>query len=135
MRVIALSLLASLAFADTHADVVDLFAGMASALSVDNPAGFMQGVDRKTPDYEGLQARIAALVQTSEIANSIELLKDEGTETRREVDLDWYLELRSRSPGGPLVHKREVIHCSVEKQGRHWRITSLQPAAFFDTPK
>lgn len=135
MRAIALSLLAALAFADTHADVVDLFASMASALSDDNAPGFMKSVDRNTPDYESLQSRVAALVQTSEIANSVELLKDEGSGTKRNVDLDWYLELRSRTPGGPLVHKREVIHCVIEKQGRRWRVTSLQPGAFFEPPK
>ena len=135
MRVIVLSLLACLAFADTHADVVDLIASMANALTEENPDGFMKSIDRNMPEYDDLRARVSALVQTSEITNSIEPLKDEGDEAKRTVDLDWYMELRSRAPGGPLVQRREVIHCVVEKQGRHWRVTSIKPLDFFNAPK
>ena len=94
MRVIALSfLICFYARADTHADIVDVFASMAAALS------------------------------------------DDGDEARRDVDLDWYLELRSRTPGGPSTQRRSIVHCRVEKEGKHWRVVSLKPASLFDAPK
>lgn len=139
MRVIARSLLAltigvMAGRADTHADLVDLFASMAASLSDDNPAGFVKAIDRKTPDYDRLKAQVEALVQNFEVGNSVELLSDEGDEWKRELDLDWYLELRSRAPGGPSLQRRSVIHCHVEKQGKRWRVVLLKPAEFFDAP-
>jgi hypothetical protein len=121
--------------ADTHAEIVDLFASMAAALSDDNPAGFMKGIDRKMPDYDRLKTQIEALVQSSEVGSSVEPVSDEGDESKRAIDLDWYLELRSRAPGGPSMQRRSVLHCQVEKQGKRWRVVSLKPAAFFDAPK
>src|ERR1700730_11833779 len=116
MRVIALSFIISVsARADMHADIVDLFASMAAALSDDNPAGFMKAIDRKMPDYDRLKTQIEALVQTSEASSSVEPLNDEGDGSKRDIDLDWYLELRSRVPGGPLIQRRSVIHCKVER--------------------
>lgn len=140
MRVIALSwVILSFymrgACADTHADVVDLFASMAAALSDDNPAGFMKGIDRNMPDYDRLKTQIDALVQGSELSSSVEPVNDEGDDSKHTVDLDWYLELRSRVPGGPSMQRRNVIHCRVEKQGKHWRVVALKPVDFFDAPK
>lgn len=140
MRVIARSILslaiyAIAAPADTHADVVDLFASMAAALSDDNPAGFMKAVDRKAPDYDRLKGQIEALVQASEIGSAVEVINNDGDDSKRTVDLDWYLELRSRVPGGPSMQRRSVIRCQIEKEGKRWRVESLKPAEFFDAPK
>lgn len=139
MRVIVRSLLtlticAMTARADTHADVVDLFASMAAALSDNNPAGFMKAIDPKTPNYDRLKLHVEALAQNSEVGSSVEALNDHGNESKREIDLDWYLELRSRVPGGPSMQRRSVIHCQVEKVGKRWRVVSLKPAEFFDAP-
>ena len=68
----------------------------------------------------------------SEVASSVELLQDDGDERKREVEADWFLELRGRVRGGPLVQRRPVIHCGVEKQGKHWRIVAMKPTEFFD---
>src|ERR1700694_1626366 len=53
---------AALSLADTHADVVDVFAAMTSALSDDNTAGFMAGFDKNMPDYDKLRGYVAALI-------------------------------------------------------------------------
>ncbi|MGI8741351.1 MAG: hypothetical protein ACR2NN_02040 [Bryobacteraceae bacterium] len=128
------SLLLTPAQADTHSGVVDLFAQITSALSDDNAAGFLKGFDSKMPDYAHLKTQITAMLQNAEVANSVEALNDEGDESKRKVDLDWYLEIRSRTAGGPLIRRREKIHCQIEKEGKHWRIVSLKPVAFFDAP-
>lgn len=140
MRAIALSFIVLSLFtrgvhADTHADVLDLFASMTAALSADNPAGFMKGIDPRMTDYGGLKAQIEALVQGWQVGSSVEPVSDEGNETKREIDLDWYLELRGRAPGAPSLQRRSVIHCQVEKQGKHWRVVSMKPSDLFDAPK
>lgn len=122
------------AFADTHADIVDRVAAIASALSDDNPAGFMAVFDKEMPDYDLLQSEVAALVDQSEIESDVETLKDEGDDRQRKVDLDWFLELRGRGPDRPLVHRRQVLHCEFRKEGKKWRIVALSPVTFFSAP-
>ena len=118
--------------ADTHAEIVDVFASMTAALSVDNAAEFMAAFDRDTPDYDKLKAQIGALLDAAETGSDIELVKDDGDESRRSVDLDWYLEMKSRAPGGGVVRRRQVVHCDLRKEKKkHWRIVSISPLDFF----
>ncbi len=121
--------------ADTHSDVVDLFASMAAALSDVNPAQFMKAFDKDMPDYDKLKNEIAALMTQTEVSSAIEVVKDEGDESKRSVDLDWYLQVRSLLPAGPIVTRREVIHCELLKEGKQWKIVSLQPLDFFAPAK
>ena len=89
MRAIALSFIICLvsARADTPAEIVDLFASMAAALSDDNPAGFMKAIDPKMPDYDRLKTQIQALVQSSEVGSSVEPVSDEGDESKRAISM------------------------------------------------
>ena len=121
------------ALGDTHADVVDLFASMTAALTEDPPnaAGFMKAFDRKLPEYDELNRDIKGLLLDSGVASSVDWVKDEGDEAKRSVDLDWFLELRSLQPGGPTRTRREIVHCELVKQGKHWRITSISPISIF----
>ena len=125
--VIALSCL----YADPQSEVHDLFASMAAALVEVNVPQFMDAFDKKMADYELLKAQIEALTNQAEVSSSIEPIKNEGDANKRSVDLDWYLEVRSLLQDGPIVHRREVVHCELEKQGKNWKIVSLKPLDFF----
>jgi hypothetical protein len=140
MRAIALScgigILGCVALiADTHDDVVDLFASMAAALSEINVPQFMDAFDKDMPDYEKLKNAVTALVNQAEVSSSVEPVKDEGDDTKRTVELDWYLEIRSLLPDGPLVHRREVILCELRKEKKRWKIVSIKPLEFFGAAK
>ncbi len=121
------------AFADTHADVVDLFASMTAALTEDPPnaAGFMKAFDRKLPEYDELNRDIRALLLDSGVASSVDFVKEEGDAAKRSVDLDWFMELRSLQPGGPTRTRRDIVHCGLVKQGKRWRIVSISPISIF----
>lgn len=118
--------------ADTHDDVVDVIASMAAALSNNNAPGFLQSLDKGMPGYDRLALAIPALLAQGDIVSSVEPVRDEGDEVKRSIDLDWYMEIRNPDETAPVIRRREVIHCRVEKQGKHWRITSLDPLTFFD---
>jgi hypothetical protein len=140
MRAIALScgigILGCVALiADTRDDVVDLFASMAAALSEINVPQFMDAFDKDMPDYEKLKNAVTALVNQAEVSSSVEPVKDEGDDTKRTVELDWYLEIRSLLPDGPLVHRREVILCELRKEKKRWKIVSIKPLEFFGAAK
>lgn len=141
MRAIALKLAivaaasAAPGLADTHADVVDLFASMTSALSDDNTAGFMAGFDKDMPDYDKLRGYIAALIAQAEITSHVDPVKDEGDESKRSVDIDWTLQIRSREMSGPMIGREQTVHAEMVKQKKHWRIVSISPLDFFAPAK
>lgn len=118
-------------FADTHADVIDLFTSLAAGLSDSNASEFMNAFDKNMPGYDKLKSEIGALMTHAEISSSVEPIKDDGDAAKRTVDLDWYLQVRSQLPDGPIVNRREVVHCELRKQGKRWKIVSLQPLEFF----
>jgi len=140
MRAIALrcgiGLLACAALtADAHDDVIDLFASMAAALSEINVPQFMDAFDKDMPDYDKLRSGVTALVNQAEVSSSVEPLTDEGDNNRRTVEFDWYLEIRSLLPDGPLVRRREVVHCELRKEKKRWKIVALKPIEFFGAAK
>ena len=134
---LACVLLAALAMlhADTHADVLDLFLSMAAALTDVNVPGFMSAFDREMPGYDKLKTEIDGLTLQNEISSSVEPIKDDGDDSKRLVEMDWYLQVRSLQQNGPITTRREVIHCELRKQGKRWKIVSLQPLEFFAPPK
>ena len=40
-------------------------------------------------------------------------------------------EIRSLEQDGPLVRRREVVHCELRKEKKHWKIVALKPIDFF----
>jgi len=128
---VCLLFLASVLRADTHQDIVDVFASMTAALSEDNADGFMKPFDRTMPGYADLKRQIAGLILDYTISSSIEPIGDEADGVKHSVDLDWYMELTSRVETGPTLRRRKVIHCELRMDGKHWRILSLKPLSFF----
>jgi hypothetical protein len=121
-------------FADAESEVTNLFGSMAASLVELNVPQFMDAFDKNMPDYDRLKIYITALVNQAEVSSSIEPIKNEGSETERMVDLDWYMEVRSLEQDGPIVRRREVIHCELKKENKHWKIVSVKPIDFFAPP-
>ena len=118
-------------YADAESEINDLFGSAAAALVEVNVPKFMSVFEKNMPDYEKLKTEVETLTNQSEVSSSIEPIKNEGDARKRSVDLDWYLEIRSLLQDGPIVHRREVIHCELEKDKKGWRIISLKPVDFF----
>jgi hypothetical protein len=108
---------------------------MASALSGVNVDQFMDAIDRDMPGYDALRENVTALVNQAEVTSSIEPIRNEGDDSRRALDLDWYLEVRSLLQDGPIVRRREVIHCELRKQKKTWKVVALKPIDFFAPAK
>ena len=137
---VLLSIAAALACADAHDDVMEVFTKMAAALTQTNAEGraisgnvaeFMSGVSKDMPDYDTLKNNVTALVNNAEISSSIEPLTEDAAGDAYKIDLDWVLEIRSLERDGPLVRRREVVHCELRQEKKHWKIISLKPVSFF----
>jgi hypothetical protein len=121
--------------ADAASDALEVVASMASALSGVNVDQFMDAIDKDMPGYDTLRESVTALVNQAEVTSSIEPVRNEGDDSRRAVDLDWYLEVRSLLQDGPIVRRREVIHCELRKEKKNWKVVTLKPIDFFAPAK
>ena len=146
VRGIALLCIAAVfACADAHDDVMDVVASMAGALTEvsgdgagtvrGNVSKFMAAVSKDIPDYDTLKTNVAALVNEGEISSSVQPLTEDGDTQTYKIDLDWLLEVRSLEQDGPLVRRREVVHCELRKEKKHWKIVALKPLDFFAPAK
>jgi len=122
---------ALLAVADPHAEIVDRIASMTSALSNANPAGFMAPIDKNMKGYDTLRDYVTGMCDEAEVSSAVDPVKDEGDETKRTVDLDWTLHLKSRQPAGPSADREETIHVEFVKEKKKWKIVSISPIEFF----
>lgn len=125
-------LVAGFAIADSHDDVIEVVTSMAAALTDVNVRKFMGAFSKDMPDYETLQTNVTALAKQSELSSSIQTLMDDGNDEARTIDLDWALQVRSLQQDGPIVQRRQVIHCELRKDKKHWKIVSLRPLSFFE---
>jgi len=137
------------AYADAHDDVMEVLTKMAAALTDasgdgarnagGNVAEFMSAVSKDMPDYDTLRNNVTGLMNNAEVSASIlPLMESDAGETYK-VDLDWFLEIRSLEQDGPVVRRREVVHCDLRKEDlhkktTHWKVVSLKPVDFFAPP-
>jgi|HubBroStandDraft_1064217.scaffolds.fasta_scaffold1015418_2 hypothetical protein len=142
---VLVAIAAAFACADAHDDVIEVVTSMAGALTDVSGTGagvvrgnvpqFMSAFSKDMPDYATLQSNVTALVQQAEVSSSIQTVTEDGNDQARSIDLDWVLQIRSLEEDGPIVRRREVIHCEFRKEKKHWKIVSLKPVDFFAPPK
>jgi len=120
--------------ADVRQDVLDLFTAMASALSEGNGLAFLDHVEHSMPDYQKLERNILALVAQNEVLSSIDILKDDGDDQTRTVEVDWLMQIRSREETGPIERRRETVKCRLARAKKKWKVASLDPMGLFTPP-
>jgi hypothetical protein len=120
------------AFAEVPADVLRAIADAAEALANDDASGFLDQFDRNMPGYADLRANVEGLLAANEVISTVEPISDQGDDRRRSVELDWLLALNEKNAvGGRKETRRGVLKCSVERQGKRWKIVALEPIDFF----
>ena len=128
----ALLLISMVAFADSAADVLNVFSAAAEALTNDDSAAFLEHFDRSMPDYAALRGNIEGLLAAYEVGSTIEVVTDEGNDEKRMVSLDWLLVTSDKNAlNGNQQTRRRIVKCTLERQGKRWRITALTPIDFF----
>ena len=126
------ALSSGLALADPPQPVKDLLRDAVNALSGDDASSFMDLIDRSFKDYAALHEEIVGLLAKYEAGSNIVIVNDFGDDAKRTLDLDWLLTLHDKNDGSnPDQTRRQLIKCQVQKQGKRWKIVSLQPLDFF----
>ena len=129
LKVLAGSLFAAaltLVAQDRLAPQMEVFRAIAEALANRDADTFLDQFDRKMPGYETLRAEIRELLAvTQEIGTTVDVISDEGDEQKRSLELDWVLKLDTAAP------RRQIVKCQIQKQGKKWKITRMEPVEFF----
>lgn len=132
LRAVFLLLASTLVFADSAADVLNVFTSAAAGLINDDAASFLDNFDRNMPGYAALQNNITGLLAAYDVGATIEEITDQGDDQKRTVELDWLLILKQKnSTNSPQQTRRQVVKCNVERRGKRWKITALEPIDFF----
>lgn len=132
LRTALFLLVSTLAMADSAADVLNVFSSAAEALVNDDAASFLDSFDRNMPGYATLQDNVRGLLAAYNVGATIEEITDQGDDYKRTVELDWLLILTQKgATNSPPQTRRQVVKCTVERRGKQWKITALEPIEFF----
>ena len=105
---------------------MEVFRNVSEALANRDADAFLDQFDRQMPEYEKLRDEIQELIGLAqEIGSTIDVITDEGDDSKRRLQLDWLLKIDIAEP------RRQIVKCQVEKQGKKWKITALEPVEFF----
>jgi len=131
-RIAFLLLFSTFILADPAADVLNVFSDAAEALINDDSASFLDSFDRNMPGYAALRNNVEGLLAAYSVGATIEEISDEGDDRKRSVELDWLLILTQKgATNSPQLTRRQVVKCTVERRGKQWKITALEPVDFF----
>ena len=108
---------------------MEVFRAASEALANRDTLAFLDQFDSKMPQYEKLGDQIQELFGVAqEIGSTVDVITDDGDDEKRTMELDWLLKIDNGDP------RRQIVKCQVEKQGKKWKITALDPVEFFRAP-
>jgi hypothetical protein len=110
---------------DPPKDVGDFFGTAVQALADKDAAVFLDHFDRNMPGYAAFRDDITALLARSEVVSTVAFVTDEGNDAKRALQLDWYIQIDQDRP------RRRIVKCTIERQGKKWKIVSFDPLDFF----
>jgi hypothetical protein len=116
---------------DPATEVLDLFTDIAASLSAGNVPRFLAAFDPGMPGYPALRSNVTALIAQGDIESSIAPVENQGDAARRTVEWQWTLRIRRGQDATNGVLREQTVKATVEKRGAKWRVTQLDPIAFF----
>lgn len=108
---------------------------MASDLSQADAAGFLANFDRGMPGYARLAEYARALSDQADVGCSIAIATETGDDLRRELELDWTLQLSGKAAGSRVEHREQRIRCTFEHRKKRWFVTAFAPIDFLAPPR
>jgi len=76
-----------------------------------------------------------SLTGQADVANSLDGVSDEGDETHRTEEFDWFMQIVGKSESRPVEQRRAVVKFRLERRGKKWKIVAIDPLHFFAPPK
>lgn len=104
-------------------------ASLAADLNDKNQSDAVAAFDKSLKQYGEIDNDIDALVTQNDVLCAIDVVADRQTGETHTLELDWYLQLKARTDGGPTTRRRERVTVQMKKSGRRWRIFAIEPLA------
>jgi hypothetical protein len=120
--------------ADSEQEVADLLTSAVSGLSAGKPEEFLEAFDPAMPEYARLRDAVVGLASQAELSCSLGVLRNEGDDAARTVELDWILHIAHKDDAAGSVRRQRTVKCQVRKAGRKWRIVAFEPLELFAPP-
>lgn len=118
---------APVAFAQSPpAAVMEVLRSVAEALANRDADAFLDQFDKQMPQYELLRAEVQELFGVAqEIGSTIDVIAFDSNKDTNRLELDWLLKIDIGAA------RRQIVKCQIERQGKKWKITALEPVEFF----
>ncbi len=112
-------------------EIARVLADLASDLANDNHAGFLRTFDAQWEGFEELRRNVVGLLAVWDLSSSVEIrgVVSEGNEWS--ADVDWYLQMKSRSELRSVQQRRQTLRLRLAKMGKRWRVKTLDAPEFF----
>jgi hypothetical protein len=107
--------------------VFERVATLASDLSANDGGGAAAIFDSEMKGYGEIAANIDALTAQADILCAIDVIVDHEANGVHKLDVDWYMELKSRAADAPAERRRERVQLQLEKIRGRWKINALAP--------
>jgi hypothetical protein len=96
-----------------------------------NPRQFLDHFDPAMPGFTKLREYVEDLTARVGVGSVIEVASESGDERKREMQLDWVLEILDKTLIQDKSPRRELIKCTIEKKGKKWKFVAFEPVEFF----
>ena len=119
----------------------ETIAGLAASLSRNDAVGAMEAFDRDAKDYGAIEQAIGALAAQTDVLCAIDPITDrpigdkpagDSSRKERDIEVDWYFQLKSQTTAGPTERRRERVHLLMRSVRGKWKILSISPIAILD---
>jgi len=102
-------------------------AELATNLNEKDQTDAMGAFDKGMKQYAEIDDDIDALMTQNDVLCAIDIVGDRQTGAVHTLDLDWYLDLKSRTDGGRSSQRRERVKVTMRQIKGKWKIDSMEP--------
>ncbi len=117
--------------ADRISDARARITYVASALASANPDDAITPFNKAMPGYSKLQAYFAALTDSFDISNEVEITDEDDNEREATLKANWTLHLADKTAGSDRQHTY-VVSIRLKPSGKNWQIVSFSPIEMFN---
>jgi hypothetical protein len=117
--------------ADSAQEVVDLITEAATGLSAGRTGVFLDAFDPEMKDFAKFRESVIGLAGAGDVHCSITVLRNDGDDRERALELDWLFRIEGRDAVPTVVRRRDTVKCRLRKNGKKWRIEEIEPREFF----
>jgi hypothetical protein len=109
------------------AEPQDAIVQLSSALSQNDSVSALAVFNPKMPGYSEIESNIGALVSQADIVCAIDVLEAKEDGADKVLDVDWYMDVKSQAPSGPVERRRERVVLRMTLLRGKWKITTISP--------